>query len=91
MAGDREPRAVRVTIFNQNYSLAQLGYNAASQYGNAASGLYTNQGNANAGATIGQGNAWSGALGQIGNNATNYGYFNAMQQPRQGLYFNIPS
>jgi hypothetical protein len=57
------------TAFDQNYRLAQLGGNAAQNYGNQAGNYYTGQGNANAGAAINQGNAWAGALGTIGNTA----------------------
>lgn len=56
-------------LFGRNFSLASLGQNAATGYGNnlgqyGANGgnLYTNQGNSNAASTIAQGNALSGGI-----------------------------
>ncbi len=56
-------------LFGRNFSLASLGQNAASGYGNnlgqyGANGgnLYTNQGNSNASSTIGQANAMNNGI-----------------------------
>lgn len=72
--------------FNQGYSMARLGLDAAgmaggygSAYGANAGNLITGQGNANAAGQIGAANALTGALGNIGNTAMGaagyyYGY-----------------
>lgn len=81
-AYDRRYQAYRddqAAAFDRPFSLAQLGYNAASnasgQYGNYATGGAARQGdywtqgaNATAAGQVASGNAWGGALGSIGNN-----------------------
>lgn len=59
--------------FGRNLSLAQLGFNGAtnqgaygSAYGNQITDLTTGAGNAQAAGTVGAGNAWGSALGNIG-------------------------
>ena len=60
-------------------SLAGMGQNAAAQqgasntaFGNAASGLLTDQGNVRAAGTVGSANAWNGAISQASNLAQQY-------------------
>lgn len=64
--------------WNQAFSLANLGFNAAQQsgqwggqYGQNAGGFYTSAGNADAAGKVGAGNAWNQAFGNIGNGAMN--------------------
>jgi hypothetical protein len=66
-------------LFNRNFSLAQLGENAATQsglqgqnYANAAGNLYGDLGNAQSAGTIGSANAWMPTLGAGANALTDY-------------------
>jgi hypothetical protein len=59
--------------FNRNYSLANMGLNAAQDlnqagqaYGGQAGNLLTQQGNAQAAGTVGKTNPWIDAMGSIG-------------------------
>jgi hypothetical protein len=82
--------------FGRNFSLAQLGFNAASnqgvygsQYGNQMTDLTTGAGNAQAAGTVGAGNAQNAALSNIGQGAMDaYGLYKygprQQQQPPWG-------
>lgn len=66
-------------LFDRNFSLAQLGQNAASNTGmqgqanaNAQSDLYTQQGNAQSAGTIAGTNAWMPTLGAAANAGQDY-------------------
>jgi len=89
-AYDRTYQAYRgdqAAAFDRPYSLAQLGYNAASnasgQYGASSANnaqqmgnYWTGAGNANAAGQVASGNAWGNALGTIGNTAMGAYYAN---------------
>jgi hypothetical protein len=77
-------------LFNNNYSLAQLGLAANGQignfgqnYANQAGNLYTGIGNAQGAGSIANGNNWANALGQAGTYGLIGMYGGLGQQPQQ--------
>lgn len=68
----------QTTQFDQNYQLANLGYNASNQYANTANNAAQNTANANAASKVGTANAWNNTLGTIANTAQQ-SYYNRQQ------------
>jgi hypothetical protein len=78
-------------LFNNNYSLAQLGMQANGQmaqagqnYGNQATNAYEGIGNAQAAGSQQQGQNWGGTLGNLANFGAGLSLYNQYQQPQTG-------
>jgi hypothetical protein len=78
-------------LFNNNYSLAQLGaYTngqmnvAGANYGNQATNAYEGIGNAQAAGSQQQGQNWGGTLGNLANFGAGLSLYNQYQQPQAG-------